>query len=164
MDSATKVCTKCGECKAVTEFNKQAGRMLGIASNCKICRAKAKNKWKFANPEKVRAYDAATRKNKPEMMLSKRAKYKANNPEAVRASLAKYQENNNEAIQERARFRVASLCKLYVAQRLGVRVADCSPELIDMKREQLTIYRLTKQITNAAKQLENENEAITNNR
>ena len=39
----------------------------------------------------------------------------------------------------------------YVARRLGVHVRDMTPELHDLKREQLIIARLSKQIKNELK-------------
>jgi len=32
----TKICTKCGEEKPVTEFNKQKGGRFGFSSQCKL--------------------------------------------------------------------------------------------------------------------------------
>jgi hypothetical protein len=44
----------------------------------------------------------------------------------------------------------------YVAQRLGIPISRLTPELLDLKREQLTIHRLSKQLKRA------KNETIKN--
>lgn len=57
----TKVCSKCGEEKPRTEFNKRARSADGLRSECKACQRARKAAYRAANKEKVRARDAAYR-------------------------------------------------------------------------------------------------------
>ncbi len=55
----TKVCTKCGFSKPVTEFSKAAKSHDGLRSNCKACAKQYGAAWRSANPEKIKADKAA---------------------------------------------------------------------------------------------------------
>jgi hypothetical protein len=57
MEIATKKCTKCGEVKPLTEYDRHAGTKDGYHSNCKPCKHTATEKWRQKNLEK----DAATK-------------------------------------------------------------------------------------------------------
>lgn len=40
----------------------------------------------------------------------------------------------------------------YIANQVGLQLNLCPPDLIDLKREQLTIYRLSKQLKSQLKE------------
>lgn len=49
-----KTCSKCGETKEFTEFNKRSSSKDGYHGSCKVCRAKVnKARYDSASPEKV---------------------------------------------------------------------------------------------------------------
>lgn len=69
-----KKCTKCGEQKPLSEFNKRKDRPIGVTSACKPCISLSKDpdkrklswkKWREANPDKRKASKAAWDKVNP---------------------------------------------------------------------------------------------------
>jgi len=112
----TKKCTKCGEVKALTEFRRAKNRKAGFTSICKVCK-KAQTK----------NYKAIYRDNQKK----KRAKWYADNPEKVLVRKDK---------------RIIEITDSLVASYLKVSVKECPPELLELKREQLKLHRLTKQL------------------
>lgn len=54
------------------------------------------------------------------------------------------------AMRRRSARAVADLRDAYVARHLGLRVAEAPPELIELKRQQLTLRRLAKTLKKAA--------------
>ncbi len=50
----TKVCSKCGEEKSVTEFYRQRGGKNGLRAACKRCFIKANTEYRARNSDKLR--------------------------------------------------------------------------------------------------------------
>jgi len=153
-----KTCKKCGESKGLDAFS-------GARSECKACAAKCTAKWRDENPEKDRARYAKYRAENPEKVRAIRAKYRAENSEKLRASLAKYRAENVEKEMARlAKWRAenpekvraslakcrASLTDGYIAELLGLPVKKAPPQLIELKREQILLHRLAKEMKQEA--------------
>jgi len=85
------------------------------------------------------------------------------NPEKHRECKKKWAEENPEKVKEKDRIRVEKLSDSYIAVRLGLPVGAVTKELFEMKREQLTLYRMAKEIRRTIKQGES-NETVTNAR
>ena len=92
----TKVCTKCGEEKELTEFYKKKGGKFGVTSSCKICDKADQAAYRKTNSEKIKARKAAYRKANPEKIKAKNSAYYKANPEKVKASQAEYRKANPE--------------------------------------------------------------------
>ena len=168
----TKTCTKCGEVKALDAFWKNKNRKDGIDGRCKQCNRDAANKYRAENIELVREKDRArvaamTSQSKRE----KHKKWRDANREKVRAdgkeTMRRLYEKDPLRFRNKAKeWRSANYGKAisttrngreklidgYVAYVLRLPLVDCSPELIALKREQLQIYRITKQLNQAIKE------------
>ena len=60
-----KRCTKCGEVKELSEFNKRKGAKDGFYGHCKACKKIYSEKWYKGNTEKHRVAVAKWAKRKP---------------------------------------------------------------------------------------------------
>lgn len=111
--------------------------------------------WYAANREKVKAAANARYAANPEKMKAYQAAHRAANPEKMKARGAAWLAANREKMKAycdaRRAVRVAQLHPAYVAGRLGLPVAEVTPELLEMKREQLTLHRLGRQVKAALK-------------
>lgn len=86
------------------------------------------------------------RAENPEAVIEQRRNFYVKNREQEREQTRKWYAENKEKGLERARKDVKALSPAYVARCLHIPVAECPPELIEMKREQLMLVRLTKQL------------------
>ena len=77
----TKPCTKCGETKKLSEFNKVKGGKHGVRGDCKVC-TKA---YGAANKERYSATQAAWYKKNKERQAASTAAWKKANPEKIKA-------------------------------------------------------------------------------
>jgi len=69
-----KTCTKCNIVKAESNFPRKGNR---LESHCKECVRKRKNKWRKANPEKVKAIRRKHYLANPEKDLERKRKWRA---------------------------------------------------------------------------------------
>lgn len=164
-----KTCSKCGEVKALSEFYKNC-------SPCKNCKdlhvaayrkanpekAAARNaNWRKANPEKVAAAQAAYRKKKPEnpeKAAARKAAWRKANPENPKErndrNSAWRKKNPEKLAANRSAYGFVERAELrpsYVARMLQIPVSQLTPELLELKREQLLFKRLARDLTQAAK-------------
>jgi 5-methylcytosine-specific restriction endonuclease McrA len=96
-----KKCTKCGKPKLLSEFNKRKEINDGHSSWCKKCTRKKDQKWRAANPEKVKEnnqswYQANLEKAKEDA----RRRYWAN-PEKAKEMSRNWKQANPEKIKEK---------------------------------------------------------------
>lgn len=88
--TATKVCTKCGEAKPLTEYRRLARSRDGHAHQCTPCRATQERAWREANKERIAARDRAYREANRERVLTRKRAYNETN----RDQIAAYREAN----------------------------------------------------------------------
>lgn len=91
-----KTCTKCGEQKPVSEFNKRSSNRDKLQAWCKSCFKVQGIKAYAANPEKTKARVAKYQAANPEKVKARAAKYYALNYEKVKEKSAKYRLENPE--------------------------------------------------------------------
>ena len=108
-----KTCTKCGETKPLTEFQRDSHRKDGVRTRCKICTradsarrmaayrqanpekvAATQAKWRDAHRDKIAANTAAYRQANPEKVAASKIAWARANPEKMAAFNAKYQQAN----------------------------------------------------------------------
>lgn len=82
----TKVCSKCGVVRNISEFRKDVTKKDGLRPDCKLC---------------VKSYEMSRRINNPDMMKEKLKTYYKNNPEKRK----KYRENYKLRKQEQRKER-----------------------------------------------------------
>ena len=83
--AATKVCTKCGETKAVGEFgwkNRAKGKQK---SRCKVCRSADTKQYRKDNREAVRAQQRQHYDDNREALLARARQHRQDNREAINA-------------------------------------------------------------------------------
>ncbi len=108
-------------------FSRRSGKRTGYLSHCKRCAQDYLNAYRKSNAERTR--------------------YNTN----------RWRKDHLEIISEKSKRRVREMPTSYIATVLGVRVNQLTQELITLKREQLEITRMSRQIKNALKEA---NEAI----
>ena len=91
-EEITKVCTKCGLEKPLSEYYNQKGQKHGKQPRCKACQKEYRQQYYQSNRETI---------------LIRTAEYQKNHPEVGRRSNKKYQETHKDEINRRARLRDA---------------------------------------------------------
>lgn len=134
-----RTCTKCSETKPPDAFRK----WHRVCKDC--CDAYVKS-WKKANPEKARAYEHAWRKANPEKMRASDKSWREVNRERENARQRAWVKANPEKTRARDAKQRAELTPPYVAYLLGIPVAQLTPELLELKRQQIETHRLAKQV------------------
>jgi len=103
----TKKCSKCGEVKSFSEFNKQTGRKFNLRSNCKSCmksyrisnKEKEKERHRLyyeENKEKIQEYNDKRKGVKKEY----NKKYNEENKERISKQNKVYSEKNKEKLSK----------------------------------------------------------------
>ena len=123
-----KICRGCFEKKPRAEFGARAHTYDGISSRCKVCvaSAKAAHIAKSGAAKKVQKYNSTWYKS-----------YRAKNPE-------KYKEWG----RKNRRREVDELTNSYISKCMGLPVSLLDESLINTKREQLKLFRLSRDLTN----------------
>lgn len=103
----TKVCTKCGNEKPISEFHKDSQKNSGLQTRCKDCNADIGRKWREANPEQYRASIKAYCANNRELLLEKSRQYRVIFNEKYKASKKSWKLKNPQKIAESHRNRRA---------------------------------------------------------
>ena len=136
----TKTCTKCGEVKALDAFGRK-GNSCALRTRCKACEYAAVKEWGRKNIERVRIIKAnASRKERKE------------SPEICRSRNSAWYSSHTEQIKNNRAKNINDISPSYAATKMRMKVSECPPELIALKREQLQIYRITKQLNQAIKE------------
>lgn len=98
-----KRCTKCGEEKPLSEFEKEKRKKDGMSSWCLKCHNEQKRRYRAANREKMREKDHKWKAANPEKALAAARKWKATNPEKVRELNHKWRAAHPEKVREHER-------------------------------------------------------------
>lgn len=124
-----KTCFRCRCFKAVTEFQKDSSKRLGIDSSCKMClaedRKKARNKHYAEHSDTIK---------------QKAMDFKNKNYEKI---AIKRREKNAE--------QVIKLDQRYIEKLLKLPKKHITPELIDLKTQAIQIKRISKDISTTLK-------------
>ncbi len=110
--------------------NKTPERKAVLASN--------KRAWNKANPEKRKAKDRSYYERNSSKISAKNKEWKAANREKVLAFSRKHCAKTQQ-----------SLPPSRVASYLGLPVTDLTPELLELKRQQLALHRLGRELKEA---------------
>lgn len=128
-DEATKVCTRCGEAKLLTEFYADTRYVGGYVHTCKPCYARRHAAWVSKNKDRVRA-------------LSKKH-YDRTPPELRNQAARAYAEKDRLTLSD-------SYVKKALVQGSALKWRDVTPEMVEMKRHQLFLNRLARKLKKAA--------------
>lgn len=161
----TKQCTKCKETMALEFFSSNGPR---LKSACKSCTNKVrKHKLSALSDDELKAFR--------QKQVATAIKWNKNNPEKCKANAIKYNSTDNAKMGARRRNNSLegrdkrnaqhasyreSLHDSYVTNvilnnskhnKTGLKYEDITPELIEMKRKQLKLYRDVKKNKNKSK-------------
>jgi len=132
MAEITKVCSRCGETKPLTEYGNNKRARDGLSYHCKVCQANAYEAWRVANLDRRREYQQEWYEKNPgaksehgrtfatkhsAKIVARVAKWRRENPERVRATLKADRVANRELYRER-RQRPEFIVKKREADRL----------------------------------------------
>jgi hypothetical protein len=136
-EKLTKVCTKCGETKPLSEFYKHKGYALGVDSRCKVCAIAEQRRHDLNRVEDRREYArvyhnarrdeaiAGMRRyyvaNKAKMNEQSRAYHAAHQAE-VKAAGKRWREENREYIAKRSREAYANTPEIRIRQSIATSV------------------------------------------
>lgn len=150
-------CVVCREMRRTNPKGYEVGyKRAHQLKNKEKIRARMKE-YRLKNKEKIREhYKGYWLKNK-EKMNEKNRKYRLKNKGKIRAYRLKNKERtrayylkNKERARERTADGIAELSDNYIKslarQQFKIKAADVTPEMIELKREQLTMYRLMKEV------------------
>lgn len=147
----TKTCTKCGECKTLSDFgwNNKAKKIL--RPDCKACKkiantayqqknktavAAAKSAWLEANSEKMRAYYADYYRENKEAISVRRSAHQKKNLDSVRVANAEWRKNNPEKVKaQRVAWSAGNREKMRASEALW-RVKNPEKRLLISRRNQ----------------------------
>lgn len=156
-----KRCRTCGEVKALESFPPDRRQRDGCGGECRPCKANRKRAWVEANREHIRAYartDAVKAKNrrwkaKNRDVMAKRRRewYEANRGHclAYAAEYVRLHPERSAAVAAQRMAESAALSESYVRRLLsnsGFPIEAAPAALIELKREQLSLRRLTRQL------------------
>lgn len=94
----TKICSKCGINKELSEFGKRKDSKSGFRSECKSCFKEYHKSWRVSNPKKYLQYDERYKKNNPTSFNLKKKTYKEKHKEKIREYNRQWRINNKEYI------------------------------------------------------------------
>lgn len=150
----TKICVTCKREKPISEFTMvKKTRRLNV---CKVCRGEYMYSYYNANKEKINTQRRLDHPKRKEAIARYSLKYRTLHRELVAARKARYYNANKELIakknknygRERGRGCIEAMDDYYVNGLLihGTKLnrGDVPPELIELKRKQLTLKRLIK--------------------
>ncbi len=135
--SSEKICTKCHALKSLIDFPRKKSAKDGLSSWCKVCFRETCKKWRSSNAEHYSAKQREYRESGVyrSSVIESGKRWQESNKEHVEAYRKGYNKN-----------RGLSLPDSYIANKLGISVSEAPKELLEMKREQVHMKRLTKQL------------------
>lgn len=157
--AAAKKCSKCGEVKGLGEFHVRPESNDGRRGTCKECHRSMRRAWYADNIDRERQVRAAAAIEKyradPEKGRAQQRAWRLANRDAMSRRYRDVYAKNRDALIERCRLMRARLDSSYVMQTLRLKAADrkeAPPALIALKREQLAIKRMARELKKAATQ------------
>ena len=152
-------CAKCSEVKLLVDFRHRDGHAIGV---CKACESASALEYYYKNKEKVTSYKE---KNKERFKARNHTYYEANKERhkaSMSAWMAIHHDERRMAIREWQRKNPE---KMKAARRKGARRATerltdsvianaylrmnlvtAPPDMIELKREQIVLHRLAKEL------------------
>lgn len=103
MMEETKVCTKCGEDKPLSEFFKRSSARRGRRSSCKKCYSGYKKHYSIKNKEKINLYNAEYNNSHKKEITEYQKKYSKENKEKLSIKAKDYYIKNKEKLKEKNR-------------------------------------------------------------
>lgn len=128
-EQASKACTKCGAEFPLSEFWRSPRNAGGYATACKSCSKVQHASWVGKNKDRVRCLARKHYERTPAVQRNKLA----------RKSSAICRERLSDSYVKKA-----------IVQGSSLRYSDVTPEMVELKRQQLLIRRLARQLKEKA--------------
>ena len=94
-----KVCSKCGELKESTEFNKDKTKKDGLKGYCRACASAENRRRRLEDPEKEKERCRRWRLNNKEKLRQSKHEYYCRNCDRIRAAINRYRFENPEKVR-----------------------------------------------------------------
>ncbi|WP_328382937.1 HNH endonuclease [Micromonospora zamorensis] len=105
--TATKSCSRCGESKPLTDFQRRRASVDGLQPRCKACASEYKRTHYLQNRQEIlaksREHGREYRAAHPEKVAARHRGYREANRDAIAERMQAYRQVNREAIAERER-------------------------------------------------------------
>ena len=98
--SNTKRCPDCEQIKSVDEFHNNKASIDGKAAYCKVCLLARGAAYRMANPDKVKATNAASKKKHYSKAKATRRKYEDANRDLVNARKRDWNRRNKDIVHQ----------------------------------------------------------------
>ncbi len=152
----------CKNCRLIKEsvfFYKNKTNKTGYRSDCKLCHENCKKKWSKRNPQKIKEYLKKWRlkNHENEKIKSYNRKWKKSNPEKVLIY-------NKRADKKQIDLLLGSYVRKRIHSQFKISSSLISPEMIQLKREQLQLYRTIKEVKNGFIRTRNQGNASNEQR
>lgn len=144
-----KRCSRCGTVKSLDEFYKNKAAPDGHQWHCKVCMRRCADEWAVKHREHVNALSRERARKNPGKKAAACRRWEQANPDKVRKKKREWNARNRAQRNAYDRQASAELRDFYVARQLGSTVTAAPPALIELKREQLTVRRLARQLRKA---------------
>lgn len=137
MSDTTKKCSKCGEVKLLGEFGINRFFNDGLHIYCKPCSRFMSSRWRKENPEKARNIRIRTYKKSKKRITEYHKQWVKKNSKHLKSYFEKYHQSD-------------AYIKSLLVRDPKIR-GDISQKLIDLKREQVQLKRLLKELDDVNK-------------
>tara|TARA_R110002096_G_C14421298_1_gene709152 strand:- start:79 stop:882 length:804 start_codon:yes stop_codon:yes gene_type:complete len=135
----TKLCSKCGVEKALSDFSKNKNKRDGLKTSCKDC-ARA---YRAANKEKIREREKAYRQANKAIISERGKVYHEANKEKIAEKMKAYREANKEkmkAYREANKEKIAEQMKVYYEANKASNKA-CRKTYYEANKEKIKAYQ-----------------------
>ena len=160
-----KECSFCREAKALSDYYKDSRAKDGHTSRCKACVNADSKTWKKQNAERYAEYRTAYyEKNKAKLITIRSAwakenadkvkscdrKWREANAQRLKAMDMAWRKDHPEKVAEYRRKHVDEVSQSYVASLLEIPTAKVTPELLQMKRDEIALRRMARTLKKAS--------------
>jgi 5-methylcytosine-specific restriction endonuclease McrA len=102
----SRVCTKCGQLKNLTEFHKATSERLGVIAQCKVCRKNYAALYHSKNRDRNNARNKAWAKSNKSTINRIASDWRKSNPNKVKEIQKTYRLKNSNLIAQRRKNRL----------------------------------------------------------
>lgn len=175
-----KECSFCREAKALSDYYKDSRAKDGHTSRCKACVNADSKTWKKQNAERYAEYRTAYYEKNKAKLITIRSAWAKENADKVKSYERKWREANAQRLKEKNQQRhqansadrkamgkawrkdhpekvseyrrkhVDEVSQSYVANLLEIPTAKVTPELLQMKRDEIALRRMARTLKKAS--------------
>lgn len=145
-----RICNGCREVKPISDFYTRPNGF--VSKRCRACAAAASLEWRAKNPGRAAAARRRYVEKNPEKCAEAASASQKAKPEVYAAASRRYYNKNPEKVKALMRKQMEELHDCYIARSMGISVKDATPELLELKREQLRVHRMARELKKSLKE------------